>query len=121
MSAYQQLPSVGNFADDVLLASQQRLIVLMFTAAWCTPCRLLARSLQQIQTQNVNTVSCLKIELTDAAPYAEAWQIQSLPTLCFVHHGQRRDSCIGLLPLADLQARIDRILSAPSRPIIAAD
>ncbi len=111
MNAYRELPDIhpATFEHQVLAASAERLMIVMFTAEWCMPCRLLATVLQQIQQQNVDSVRCGKIDLSLAEAEAQRFDVHSLPTLCFFAHGELVDRSIGLLPIANLQARIDRI------------
>lgn len=111
MNDYHSLPSItaASFDERICLASTQHLMLLMVTADWCMPCRLFASSLQQIQRDNVQRVRCCKMDMAESALLNELADIQSLPTLCYFAHGKIVERSLGLLPLSNLQQRIDRI------------
>ncbi len=117
MNAYRQLPAIdAREIEPLLAASKRHLILLMFSADWCMPCRLFATSLLHIQTANRDTVRCYKIDLEKAGAWAEQWHITSLPTLCWFYDEVLIDRSLGLLPVSHLQTRIDRCLQRTTAP-----
>lgn len=73
--------------------------ILRFTASWCSPCKMLAKSLESI---NVNT----PIEVVDIDVHPELateYGIRGVPTLVMVEDTKETKRMVGMKSLKELE------------------
>lgn len=58
-------------------------VVIEFVAPWCTTCSSIAPQLEKLEQDNLSVTFC-KVDVAEAKPLAESFEILSVPTiLCF--------------------------------------
>ncbi len=82
--------------EDVLQA--EGTILVDFWAAWCGPCRMVSPILDQIQEENPDRITVLKLNVDDNPDLAMRYQITSIPAMKVFQGGQEQTTIIGAKP-----------------------
>jgi putative thioredoxin len=86
--------SIERFERDVIHPSMTALVVLDFWADWCAPCKQFAPVLDKVGAEYApKGVKIAKIDVDKDKLIAAQFQVQSIPTVYAIYHGQ---------PVADL-------------------
>lgn len=101
-----------NFEAEVMKAD--KLVLIDFTAAWCGPCQALAPTLDKFADDNKATVKVVKIDIDNSPELAQAFGVQSIPTLVTMKDGQGLLGAVGNLPASALKQLVDQSLATPS-------
>ena len=100
----------ANFSQVVLEASQSRLVLVDFWAAWCGPCKALARVLDQVADESGDDVAIVKVDVDAEETLAAEYNIRSLPTLVLFSGGKEIDRIVGLVGPQYLHSQLDKAL-----------
>ena len=73
--------------------------VIRFTASWCGPCKMLAKTLENVKTD----VPIEVIDIDDNPSIAMEYGIRSVPTLIMTEDGNVLKRQVGALPQGQLQ------------------
>lgn len=112
-------PSKGNGADRPLEVNDQNFekevirsalpVLLDCWAPWCSPCRLIAPTIDQIAKKYSGKVKVAKLN-TDENPQAtSSYGILSIPTLLIFRGGKQVDRMVGVIPRGEIERRLSRI------------
>ena len=69
----------GSFADEVLASAKP--VLVDFWAEWCGPCRMMARTIDEIAVSYADALDVVKIEIDRNPATADACGVTSVPTL----------------------------------------
>ena len=100
--------SDATFAEEVEKA--YGIVAVDFHAAWCAPCRVSTKVLEQVAPQYESRVRVTTLD-TDLNPAtATRYGVRSLPTLIFFRDGKPVDQVVGAVPREMLQRRFEAVL-----------
>ena len=78
-------------------------VLVDFYADWCGPCKIMARSVDQIATENQGRLLVAKLD-TDRSPRtAQSFGIRGIPTVIVFEHGKEARRSTGAMPLPALK------------------
>lgn len=89
-----------------------RLLVVDFWAPWCGPCRIVSPIIEELAEQYAGRLAFGKLNVDENPLTAQAYGIQSIPTIMFFKDGEPVDLVVGAAPKAYYEAKIRRVLEA---------
>ena len=96
----------GSFQE--LIAGAGKPVLVDFYATWCGPCNMMAKILEEVNSQVGQKVQIVKIDTEKYPDLASKYQIQALPTLVLFKQGQPVDRIEGVLQPHQLVQRLQR-------------
>lgn len=91
--------------EDMLQGSEMPVLV-DFYATWCGPCQMMAKILEQVNSQLKGQLKVVKIDTDRYPQIASQHQIHALPTLVLFKGGRPIDRIEGVLPAEQLVQRL---------------
>lgn len=86
------------------------LIMVDCWAPWCMPCVALGPAIDQLAKHFAGRARIAKLNVDDSPQAAARLAVRSIPTLLFFRDGVLLDRIVGLVPRAEIAARIERHL-----------
>ena len=83
--------------DDVAASSSINVLVDLW-APWCGPCRMVGPILDEIQSENGDKITVLKLNVDENPNLAMQYQITSIPAMKVFNKGQVEKTIIGAKP-----------------------
>lgn len=90
--------------NDVINSNQ--LTLIDFYATWCGPCKMMHPVLEQLKADLGDSIRIIKLDVDKSGDIAEAYRIQSVPTLMLFRRGEMLWRQSGAMRLAELKATI---------------
>lgn len=94
----------SNFEELVLQGSQERVIVVDFWAPWCEPCKTLGPMIEEVVTSLGPGIALAKVNVDENQQLAQAFRVQSIPSVKIVHEGKLAQEFTGALPKDQIEA-----------------
>ena len=112
--------TADSFAPEVIERSMQVPVLVDFWAPWCGPCKTLTPLLESLAEEYAGQFILAKVNIDDETPLAQAFGIQSVPTVLLVSEGRQVDGFQGALPEQALRAFLERHIGAGADPLAEA-
>ena len=90
--------------NDVI--NSNHLTLVDFYATWCGPCKIMHPVLEQLKADLGDSIRIIKLDVDKSGDIAEAYRIQSVPTLMLFRRGEMLWRQSGAMRLAELKATI---------------
>ncbi len=92
-------------ADFTDVADESTIPVLVDVwAPWCGPCRMVSPALEQLATELSGKLKLVKVNADEAPEVSRRFEVQAIPTLVLMHHGEVVDKQIGAAPAPALRS-----------------
>ena len=93
--------------NDVINSNQ--LTLVDFYATWCGPCKMMHPVLEQLKADLGDSIRIIKLDVDKSGDIAEAYRIQSVPTLMLFRGGEMLWRQSGAMSLNDLMQKISQL------------
>ena len=100
------------FNDQVVEASDNKLIVVDFWAPWCGPCKQLTPILEKIISKSEDKITLVKINIDENQQIAAQLRIQSIPTVYAFKDKQIVNAFQGVIPEGQIIEFIEKCLGS---------
>lgn len=91
---------------DKVIADKSKPSIIDFWAPWCGPCKALSPILDEIASENHNSVSVYKVNVDEETELAQEHGVQSIPTILLYKDGALLEKIVGLKSKEELLASI---------------
>ena len=91
--------TMDNFENEVLNSDKK--VLVDFWASWCGPCMMIAPVIDEISSERTDVKVC-KVNVDEEPALAQAFGIESIPTLFVVENGEVVNSLSGAAPKATI-------------------
>jgi thioredoxin 1 len=95
--------------EKIVLQSEVPVIV-DFWAPWCTPCKMIAPTLENIAQKYDGKLIVAKVNTEENPKWAMRYGVQGIPTLLFISGGKAIDHQVGVAPANVLKNNAERLL-----------
>ena len=85
-------------------------VVIDFWATWCGPCIKLGPIVEELAEKYADKVTIGKLNIDDNDEIASENRVRNIPTVLFFKDGELKECSVGLVKLADLEAKLASIL-----------
>lgn len=92
---YQELQKKDDF--------REKLVLIVFHATWCGPCKVFARILEQFTEDMADNIMIWRADIDSCSDVAQKFQVKAVPTIALIKHGKFVDNKAGSLTLDALQ------------------
>jgi putative thioredoxin len=106
----------ATFATAVLERSKTVPVVVDLWATWCGPCRTLSPIIEKVIGETNGAVELAKIDVDANPQVAQAFAVQSIPSVFALRDAQVVDSFVGALPEAAVREFVKKL--APGASVI---
>lgn len=83
-------------------------VLVDFSAEWCGPCKMMAPILKQLHDQMGDKIRIIKIDIDQSPGAANAYQVQSVPTLILFQKGKKLWRQSGVMQTFELKKVIEQ-------------
>jgi len=95
------MPTEKKSFHDLIHSDQP--VLVDFSAEWCGPCKMMPPILKELKDSLKDAITIIKIDIDKNPQVANAYQIQSVPTLIIFQKGKIKWRQSGVIPATQLQ------------------
>jgi thioredoxin 1 len=85
------------------IVSKNELALVDFWAAWCSPCRTLAPTIEELAKEFAGKAFIGKLNVDENPATAELFQVYSIPTMVIMKKGKEVDRIVGCVPKGQIE------------------
>ena len=98
---------MANFQEII---NAEKPVLIDFSAEWCGPCKMMPPILKQVKDAMGDKVTIIKIDIDKNPAVADAYRVQSVPTLVIFQKGQVKWRQSGVMQAGPLQQVVEQYI-----------
>ena len=98
----------SHFKQDVLDRSFEIPVVVDFWAPWCSPCRILGPTIEQLAGEQEGRWELVKVNTEDFPEVAQQYRVMSIPNVKLFRDGRPVAEFVGALPRKQIEQWLDQ-------------
>lgn len=91
-------------------ASQNKPMMIDFSATWCGPCKKMAPIIEELGKKYDGRIIVGKVDVDDNPEITSQFGIRNIPTILFFKDGQVVDKTVGAVPANDVEVKMEKLL-----------
>lgn len=99
-------------ADFAELRTEDKVVVIDFTASWCGPCKLVAPLIDRLAEDYADKARVVKFDIDENREIPKKYGIRGIPAVLYFKNGSMADSVIGATTYEKLSEVLDATISA---------
>lgn len=103
-------------ADRIINAKKP--VLIDFWAVWCGPCRMLNPIIKQLEAEYKGRVEFIKVNVDIHRGIANYFGVSAIPAVFIVKNKAVVDGDVGLHPIDDYRAELDKALAPAPKPAV---
>ncbi|MEH2457662.1 thioredoxin [Nostoc sp.] len=96
--------------DSVLTVSEEKVVVVDFTATWCGPCRLISPLMDQLAQEYKGRVKVIKVDVDSNKPIFKKFSLRSIPAVLIFKDGVLAETIVGVSPYEQFSVAVEKLL-----------
>lgn len=101
--------TIENFKD---VMTTDKPVLLDFWASWCTPCMMVAPSIEKLSEKYEGSAVIGKVNIDEQRALAEQFGIMSIPTVYVIKNGKVVGSAVGVRPQKYYEDILDKAIAS---------
>lgn len=85
-------------------------VLVDFFATWCTPCKMIAPSIEQLSNEMKGKAKVVKVDINESEDVAVNYKVMSVPTLMFFKGGKAVDQIVGAVPKGMIENKLNSLI-----------
>lgn len=107
--------TAASFQKEVVDRSMTTAVLLDFWATWCAPCKTLSPTLEKLAREMSGRLVLAKVDIDQNPELADAFGVQSVPTVALLVGGKIVDGFVGAQPEAKIRELIAKHVGPAQR------
>jgi thioredoxin 1 len=92
------------------ILNENNVVVVKFSATWCTPCRVMEPTIENAAKQFEGKAKIMSIDVEEEPDLATKYKIRNVPTILYFKNGEIKDKSVGAMNESDLFNRINNLI-----------
>lgn len=111
-AALPWIVDVNDSDFDTVVGESGLPVLVDLWAPWCGPCKVVSPAVEAAGGAYAGRIKVAKVNVDDSPRTASRFQVQGIPTLLMLDHGQEISRQVGAVPSSMLNRWVDQTLTA---------